>query len=209
MDLDKIKPADIKSSLKLEDNITNIFKSGQGAGRSGSFFFFSRDNKYIIKTMRGTEKKVLLGMLGDLVEHFKATENKSLLARIYGVYTVKSDVFESVDIIVMENTARVKSVQSPKMVFDLKGSIKNRKVGFEGEDKWWLKKPGHKKVMKDRNFVEINNDLNRSLVNFSESQICDFSEAIHYDTIFLRDRGLMDYSLLLVIEHIEEDECLG
>ena len=90
------------------------------------------------------------------------------------------------------------------MVFDLKGSIKNRKVGFEGDDKWWLKRPGHKKVMKDRNFVEINDDLNRSLVNFSESQICDFSEAIHYDTVFLRDHGLMDYSLLLVVEHVEE-----
>ena len=67
MDLDGIKPADIKNSLKLEDNISNIFKSGQGAGRSGSFFFFSRDNQYLIKTMRGTEKGVLLGMLDDLV----------------------------------------------------------------------------------------------------------------------------------------------
>ena len=69
MEFDGIKPADIKSSLHIEDNITNIFKSGQGAGKSGSFFFFSRDNKYIIKTMRGNEKKVLLRILDELIEH--------------------------------------------------------------------------------------------------------------------------------------------
>ena len=73
MHLDNITASDIKSSLNISDNITNIFKSGQGAGRSGSFFFFSRDNKYIIKTMRGTEKKVLLDMLDDLIHHLKET----------------------------------------------------------------------------------------------------------------------------------------
>ena len=49
--------------------------------------------------MRGTEKQVLFNMLPDMVKHLK--ENKSLLAKIYGVYTIKTNVFESVDIIVM------------------------------------------------------------------------------------------------------------
>lgn len=92
--------------------------------------------------MRGTEKQVLFGMLPDLIQHLR--ENRSLLAKIYGVYTIKTNVFDSVDILVMQNTAKVQSKDNQKMTFDLKGSLKNRKVGFE--DKWWVdgKKQGCK-----------------------------------------------------------------
>jgi hypothetical protein len=52
MELDKIKPQDIMESLALEKNREMVFKAGQGTGKSGSFFFYSYDNKYIIKTMK-------------------------------------------------------------------------------------------------------------------------------------------------------------
>jgi len=32
-----------------------VFNAGEGAGRSGSFFFFSHDNKFIIKTITKME----------------------------------------------------------------------------------------------------------------------------------------------------------
>lgn len=51
--------------------------------------------------MRGSEKRVLLGMLDDLILHFKKTNNESLLAKIYGVFTINTNVFKSVDVIVM------------------------------------------------------------------------------------------------------------
>ena len=41
----------IKASLSPKYNRSQIFKSGEGAGRSGSFFFFSHDNKFIVKTL--------------------------------------------------------------------------------------------------------------------------------------------------------------
>jgi hypothetical protein len=37
-----------------------VFKAGEGAGRSGSFFFFSHDRKYIIKTMTQSELDLYL-----------------------------------------------------------------------------------------------------------------------------------------------------
>ena len=37
-----------------------IFKAGEGAGASGSFFFFSQDNKFLIKTMNKSEKMLIL-----------------------------------------------------------------------------------------------------------------------------------------------------
>ena len=51
--------------------------------------------------MRGSEKQVLLGMLDDMIKHFKECENKSLLARIYGIFTIKTNVFKKVDVIIM------------------------------------------------------------------------------------------------------------
>ena len=49
--MDGIKPQDICSSLCPGKNIDKIFEAGQGAGKSGSFFFFSKDNRFLIKTM--------------------------------------------------------------------------------------------------------------------------------------------------------------
>ena len=42
-------------SLSPKFNREAVFKAGEGAGRSGSFFFFSHDRKFIIKTMTDAE----------------------------------------------------------------------------------------------------------------------------------------------------------
>ena len=88
MDLDNISCEDMINSLSLEENRNMVFKAGEGAGKSGSFFFFSHDNRFLIKTLQGGEKKLFLGMLDDYIKHIEETENKSLLARIYGVFTI-------------------------------------------------------------------------------------------------------------------------
>ena len=52
--------------------------------------------------MRGSEKQVLISMLDDMINHF--TKNRSILAKIYGLYTIETNMFAPVDIIIMENT---------------------------------------------------------------------------------------------------------
>ena len=94
-------------SLSLIDNRRMVFKAGQGAGASGSFFFFSHDGKFLIKTLAGFEKILLLDMLDDYIRHIRSTDNKSLLARIYGVFTIKNNYFADLDVIVMQNTVRM------------------------------------------------------------------------------------------------------
>ena len=88
MKLDGITKENIMKSLNIEDNISSVLQAGEGVGQSGSFFFFSKDKRLLIKTLRGSEKKLLLDMLDDLIAHFKKTNNESLLARIYGVFTI-------------------------------------------------------------------------------------------------------------------------
>jgi hypothetical protein len=76
----------------------------------------------------------MLSCLGDYIEHIKATKNKSLLARIYGIFTIKTNYFEDLDIMVMQNTSVLEDKKNHKMVFDLKGSTIARKVRFSQED---------------------------------------------------------------------------
>ena len=79
----------IHQSLSPKNNRDMIFKAGEGAGRSGSFFFFSHDHKFIIKTMTPDELKLLLNRLPAFVEHYVTNKN-SILAKILGVFTVNT-----------------------------------------------------------------------------------------------------------------------
>ena len=63
--MDKISRKDLLKSLDIEYNKEKIIKSGEGSGKSGSFFFFSNDNRFLIKTMNKQEKNKCLNMLDD------------------------------------------------------------------------------------------------------------------------------------------------
>ncbi len=78
-----------------------MFKAGEGSGQSGQFFFFSHDNRFIIKTLRGKEKQNLLDVLDEMILHFEKNKNQSLITRIYGLFTIKSNVFVDLDVIIM------------------------------------------------------------------------------------------------------------
>ena len=101
MELDNISPKDMMTSLSVEANRNMVFQAGEGAGKSGSFFFFSHDSRFLIKTLKGNEKSIFLNMLDDYIAHIIKYDNKSLLARIYGVFTIKTNYFDPLDIIIM------------------------------------------------------------------------------------------------------------
>ncbi len=84
-----------------------IFKAGEGSGSSGSFFFFSKDNKFLIKTINKQEKDIFLSMIDSYIEHIR--NNQSVLARIYGILTIKTQDFKGIHIIIMQNTSYIYS----------------------------------------------------------------------------------------------------
>ena len=105
-------------------------------------------------------------MLDDLIKYFRETRNHSLLARIYGVFTIKTDFYASVDVILMQNVLQM-SDTNPTMIFDLKGSTKNRLT--QVHSRFWRKsKDGRGQVLKDMNYVEINNDLGGRLMQLGK-----------------------------------------
>lgn len=102
---DGIGPQEIFQSLNLEQNKEAILKSKESMGKSGSFFFFSYDRRFIVKTLKTEEVPTLKKMMLKLYNHVneRSYNPGSLLSKIYGLYEIKIEGFESIPIIIMEN----------------------------------------------------------------------------------------------------------
>lgn len=85
------------------ENIKSIFKAGEGMGKSGSFFFFSHDTNFLIKTMTMDDFNAFMFVFKYYFEHINQYPD-SLIARIYGVYSVQMDDMDPVYLILMGNT---------------------------------------------------------------------------------------------------------
>lgn len=67
-------------------------------GKGGSFFYFTSDGRFIVKSLKKGEKDVLLGkFLQDYYLHV----NKSLLSRVYGIFKIKVGIKKAVTVMIM------------------------------------------------------------------------------------------------------------
>lgn len=121
---DGISDSQLSKSLDPDHNRENIFKAGESQGKSGSFFFFSTDRQFIIKTMTDSDFNAFMRIIKSYFQRV-TSQPKSLLARIYGIYTVKMEDQNPVQLVVMGNTMG-KNCSPIEGIFDLKGSMVNR-----------------------------------------------------------------------------------
>ena len=76
-----------------------------------------------------------------------------MLARIYGIFAIKTAGLCTIHLIIMQNTSVLYKQQNKLLEFDLKGSLHNRKTQFNM--KKMNKKMERNKTLKDLNFLEI------------------------------------------------------
>jgi len=127
-ELDQITHQQIKESLSTTVNKEKVFKAGESEGKSGSFFFFSHDRKFIIKTMFQEELDIMIESLRQYHDYIEQNPS-SLIARIYGVYQVEMEGIVPVNLLVMRNTMqKLRRRNDITKIYDLKGSFKNRIV---------------------------------------------------------------------------------
>ena len=79
-------------------------KFQEGSGKSASFFFFTQDKRFVIKTLKDEELELMArkGLLEKYYNHIHKNP-KSLLARFYGIYTVKIKYMKPINLIIMDN----------------------------------------------------------------------------------------------------------
>ncbi|KAH0918852.1 hypothetical protein HID58_026512, partial [Brassica napus] len=117
----KVDPADYMLSICGDDALREL----SSPGKSGSFFYLTNDDRYMIKTMKKSETKVLLRMLAAYYNHVRAFEN-TLVIRFYGLHCVKltGTIQKKVRFVIMGNLFC--SEYSVHRRFDLKGSSLGR-----------------------------------------------------------------------------------
>eukprot|EP00945_MAST-04E_sp_MAST-4E-sp1_P003030 g3030.t1 len=167
--------------------------------KSGQYFFFSNDMKYMIKTLTDQECKFLRRILPYFVEHMGQYPD-SLLNRYYGLHRVKMPhIRRRLHFVVMNNI-----FNTPKDIhvkYDIKGATyKGRYTSHEKIKK----KPGS--VRKDLNFLGFDDSLSGPIENLAQriklgtpERRKKFIDQIRVDSLFLSKMGIMDYSLLVGI----------
>lgn len=155
----------IIESLSPEFNRDMVFKAGEGQGKSGSFFFFSHDRRFIIKTMNNEEYKTFKGIFKDYFQYLLKHED-SLLARIFGIFTIKKEKLQPVHLILMGNTCTLQG-KKLKYMFDLKGSFVNRetKVGKVHKPSQTLKDINLLNLKIQENFLKFNQSDAEGIIN--------------------------------------------
>lgn len=161
--------------------------SGNKGGRSDAFFFLTYDKRFVVKTVGFREQKTLVGkVLTDYHTHIYGFRD-SLLARIYGCFTLSCEgsIYR---MIIMKNIFH--NTQHLYSVFDLKGSKAGRRELYEKHvDSLDGLQQG--KVYKDLDFVQVK----QSIYLAYEDQL-RLKRTLQKDVELLTTLNIVDYSLL-------------
>ncbi|RDX69624.1 Phosphatidylinositol 4-phosphate 5-kinase 1, partial [Mucuna pruriens] len=114
-----IDPADYMLAICGNDTLREM----SSPGKSGSFFYLTQDDRFIIKTLKKSEVKVLIRMLPSYYQHVCRYKN-SLVTKFLGVHCVKPIGGQKTRFIVMGNVFC--SEYRIHKRFDLKGSSHGR-----------------------------------------------------------------------------------
>ena len=181
----RIDPADYLMSLTSKYILSEL----GSPGKSGSFFYFSRDYKYIIKTIHHAEHVFLRKILRQYYEHVNKNRN-TLLSQFYGLHRVKIPYGRKIHFVVMNNL--FPPHRDIHRTFDLKGSTIGR--DFKEEDV--EKRP--RATLKDLNWRRRNQHL-----ELGPQKKQAFIDQMKRDVGLLERLNIMDYSLLVGIHDME------
>ncbi|KAL3504088.1 hypothetical protein ACH5RR_033929 [Cinchona calisaya] len=179
----QVDPADYMLAICGNDALREL----SSPGKSGSFFYLTQDDRFMIKTVKKSEVKVLIKMLPSYCKHVCRYEN-SLVTKFYGVHCVKPVGGVKTRFIVMGNLFC--SEYRIHRRFDLKGSSHGRTTDKpEGEI-------DETTTLKDL-------DLN-FVFRLQQNWYQELIKQIDRDCEFLEAERIMDYSLLVGI-HFRDD----
>lgn len=165
-------------------------------GASGSLFFLSQDDQYIIKTVDKHEAKFLARLLPGY--YMNLVQNKrTLLPKFYGLFEYKGSLGKRrIRVIVMNNILPTRYDYYQR--FDLKGSTWKRAASRKELQK---KRPCQKDLDWKR--------LHRDGIRLEPGTYANLADTIQRDSAVLESFKIMDYSILVGIHRVDRDEDLG
>ncbi|XP_017247644.1 phosphatidylinositol 4-phosphate 5-kinase 7 [Daucus carota subsp. sativus] len=156
----------------------NGLREHSSSGKSGSIFYVSHDDKFVIKTLKRSELEVLLKMLPNYYDYVKEHDN-TLITKFFGVHRIKWKCGKKVRFVVMGNMLRTELRIHHR--YDLKGSCQGRVTNKDHI--------AANTTLKDRD-LQYEFYMDRLLRESLFKQI-------YLDCMFLESQQIIDYSLLL------------
>ncbi|KAK2830493.1 hypothetical protein Q5P01_018424 [Channa striata] len=179
-----IRPDDYMYSLCNEPLIEL-----SNSGASGSLFYVSSDDEYIIKTVQHKEAEFLQKLLPGYFMNLNQNK-RTLLPKFYGLYCVQSGG-KNIRIVVMNNL--LPSAVRMHFKYDLKGSTYKRKASPKEREK-------AVPTYKDLDFMQYMPD-GLLLEGDKYNAVC---KTIQRDCLLLQSFKIMDYSLLMGIHNVDQ-----
>ncbi|KAL8184809.1 UNVERIFIED_CONTAM: Phosphatidylinositol 4-phosphate 5-kinase type-1 alpha [Gekko kuhli] len=179
-----IRPDDYLCSLCSEPLIEL-----SNSGASGSIFYVSSDDEFIIKTVQHKEAEFLQKLLPGYYMNLNQNP-RTLLPKFYGLYCVQAGG-KNIRIVVMNNLLP-RSVRMHQK-YDLKGSTYKRRASQKEREKVFP-------TYKDLDFMQ---DMQDGLFLDADmySALC---KTLQRDCLVLQSFKIMDYSLLVAIHNLDQ-----
>ncbi|XP_027868461.1 phosphatidylinositol 4-phosphate 5-kinase type-1 alpha isoform X2 [Xiphophorus couchianus] len=158
-------------------------------GASGSIFYVSSDDEFIIKTVQHKEAEFLQKLLPGYFMNINQNK-RTLLPKFYGLYCVQAGG-KNIRIVVMNNL--LPRIIPMHLKYDLKGSTYKRRASPKEREK-------AVPTYKDLDFIQ---DMPDGLLLEADNYnaLC---KTIQRDCLLLQSFKIMDYSLLMGIHNMEQ-----
>ncbi|KAL7737544.1 hypothetical protein ACLKA6_007669 [Drosophila palustris] len=198
---DEQPDAEEEARIALARSLCRSVQWEARGGKSGSRFCKTMDDRFVLKEMDRRDMSIFEQFAPEYFEYIAKCQQEqqpTLLAKIFGVFKVsvkKKDCFVEKSLLVMENLFYGCDISNK---FDLKGSERNRHVDPTNQD--------GEIVLLDENLVEMSWSKPLYVLSHSKAVLRD---AIQRDASFLERNIVMDYSLLVGLDHKRNVLVLG
>jgi len=173
-------------------------------GKSGSFFYYSYDSKFILKTVSEDEFHFLRQILPDYYEHIKNHPN-TLMTRFYGCHKIifyRSGIGRSKEFrfVIMNNV--FSTGHKIHVRYDLKGSSVGRQVFTKlGEIMYFYTIFKKSDPTISRKELDLLAEQRKFILEKEQKKL--LMETIKHDCNFFEKQSVNDYSLLIGVHKID------
>ncbi|KAJ5574394.1 uncharacterized protein N7459_008821 [Penicillium hispanicum] len=187
---------------RIVESLSRCAKWDSKGGKTKSLFLKTLDDRFILKSLSPIETQAFLKFAPayfQIMSEALFHELPSAIAKMFGFYQViiKNPVTGTEFnwfLLLMENLFYDRV---PNRIFDLKGSMRNRKVESTGE---------RDEVLLDENMVDFIYETPLFSREHSKKLL---SQSVWNDTLFLGRQNVMDYSLMIAIDDQRSELVVG
>ena len=187
---------------RFVESLSRCFKFDSKGGRTKSLFLKTLDSRFMIKSLQEVELKAFTKFAPDYFAYMSNTlfhGVPSVIAKLFGVFQViiknpATGMDFSYYLLVMENLFYDRT---PNRRFDLKGSMRNRKVESTGQPD---------EVLLDENLVDT---IFEKPLFVREHARKLLQASVWNDTLWLCRQNVMDYSLMAGFDDERKEIVVG